>query len=165
MSGGLDSSVAAHLLLGAASRWSGSRCCSGRATASRRAPRGRCCGALDLGDARRVAEQIGIPHYTLRLDASSADVVDPFVDDYLAGRTPSPCVRCNTWVKFDLLLDRARRRFGAERVATGHYARLGRRPRRPRAPRRPRCRPRTRATSSSSSTRSSSPPASSRSAS
>ncbi|MFL6263618.1 MAG: tRNA 2-thiouridine(34) synthase MnmA [Thermoanaerobaculia bacterium] len=85
---------------------------------------GRCCGALDLGDAKRVAQQAGIPHYTLRLDREFRDkVVDPFVDDYLAGRTPSPCVRCNTWIKFDLLLERARR-LGAERVATGHYARI-----------------------------------------
>jgi tRNA-specific 2-thiouridylase len=85
---------------------------------------GRCCGALDLGDARRVAQQAGIPHYTLRLDREFRDkVVDPFVDDYLAGRTPSPCVRCNTWIKFDLLLERARR-LGATRVATGHYARI-----------------------------------------
>jgi tRNA-uridine 2-sulfurtransferase len=85
---------------------------------------GRCCGALDLGDARRVAQQAGIPHYTLRMDREFRDkVVDPFVDDYLAGRTPSPCVRCNTWIKFDLLLERARR-LGAERVATGHYARI-----------------------------------------
>jgi tRNA-specific 2-thiouridylase len=79
---------------------------------------------LDLGDARRVAQQAGIPHYTLRLDREFRDkVVDPFVDDYLAGRTPSPCVRCNTWIKFDLLLERARR-LGASRVATGHYARI-----------------------------------------
>ena len=85
---------------------------------------GRCCGALDLGDAKRVAQQAGIPHYTLRLDEEFRDkVVDPFVTDYLAGRTPSPCVRCNTWIKFDLLLERARR-LGAERVATGHYARI-----------------------------------------
>ena len=85
---------------------------------------GRCCGALDLGDARRVAQQAGIPHYTLRMDQEFREkVVDPFVEDYLSGRTPSPCVRCNTWVKFDLLLDRARR-FGADRVATGHYARI-----------------------------------------
>ncbi|HKI05396.1 MAG TPA: tRNA 2-thiouridine(34) synthase MnmA [Thermoanaerobaculia bacterium] len=85
---------------------------------------GRCCGALDLGDARRVAQQAGIPHYTLRMDREFRQkVVDPFVSDYLAGRTPSPCVRCNTWVKFDLLLERARS-FGAGRVATGHYARI-----------------------------------------
>ncbi|HEY4574001.1 MAG TPA: tRNA 2-thiouridine(34) synthase MnmA [Thermoanaerobaculia bacterium] len=85
---------------------------------------GRCCGALDLGDAKRVAGQAGIPHYTLRMDREFRDkVVDPFVDDYLAGRTPSPCVRCNTWIKFDLLLERARR-LGATRVATGHYARI-----------------------------------------
>ena len=85
---------------------------------------GRCCGALDLGDAKRVAQQAGIPHYTLKMDEEFRQkVVDPFVEDYLSGRTPSPCVRCNTWIKFDLLLERARR-VGAHRVATGHYARI-----------------------------------------
>jgi tRNA-specific 2-thiouridylase len=85
---------------------------------------GRCCGALDLGDAKRVAQQAGIPHYTLKMDEEFRQkVVDPFVEDYLSGRTPSPCVRCNTWIKFDLLLERARR-LGAQRVATGHYARI-----------------------------------------
>ncbi|HEX2254175.1 MAG TPA: tRNA 2-thiouridine(34) synthase MnmA [Thermoanaerobaculia bacterium] len=127
MSGGLDSSVAAWLL---AERGDGPvvglsmLLWAEDPAAVARPANGRCCGALDLGDAKRVAQQAGIPHYTLRLDEEfRRAVVDPFVDDYLAGRTPSPCVRCNTWVKFDLLLERARR-FGAERLATGHYARL-----------------------------------------
>ena len=122
MSGGLDSSVAAWLLsrdepvVGLSMLlWDESK----RARGS-----GRCCGALDLGDARRVAQQAGIPHYTLRMDDDfRRDVVDPFVDDYLAGKTPSPCVRCNTFIKFDALLARARA-VGAETVATGHYARI-----------------------------------------
>lgn len=121
MSGGLDSSVAAMLLAESGEPVVGlSMLLWDR---SHEAADGRCCSSLDVGDARRVAQQVGIPHYTLRMDQDfRRQVVDPFVDDYLAGRTPSPCVRCNTYVKFDLLLDRARA-FGAERVATGHYAR------------------------------------------
>jgi len=121
MSGGLDSSVAALLLARRGEPVVGlSMLLWDR---SHEAASGRCCGALDLGDARRVAEQIGIPHYTLRMDREFREqVVDPFVDDYLGGRTPSPCVRCNTHVKFDLLHERARM-LGAGRVATGHYAR------------------------------------------
>jgi tRNA-specific 2-thiouridylase len=92
--------------------------------ARRAAASSRCCGALDLGDARRVADQAGIPHYTLRMDEEfRRHVVDPFVADYLAGRTPSPCVRCNTFVKFDLLIERAKR-IGAGALATGHYAQI-----------------------------------------
>jgi tRNA-specific 2-thiouridylase len=122
MSGGLDSSVTALLLAR-----------EGRPVVglsmllwdhSGAEANGRCCGALDLGDAKRVAQQAGIPHYTLKMDEEFRQkVVDPFVEDYLSGRTPSPCVRCNTWIKFDLLLERARR-LGAGRVATGHYARI-----------------------------------------
>jgi len=122
MSGGLDSSVTAWLLARQGVPVVGLSMLLWDHSGTE--AHGRCCGALDLGDARRVAMQAGMPHYTLRMDEEFRQkVVEPFVDDYLAGRTPSPCVRCNTWIKFDLLLERARR-FGAERVATGHYARI-----------------------------------------
>jgi tRNA-specific 2-thiouridylase len=126
MSGGLDSSVAAALLARSGEPVIGlSMLLWDRSSQERN---GRCCGSLDLGDARRVARQIGIPHYTLRLDDEFERlVVDPFVADYAAGRTPSPCIRCNTFVKFDAFVERARR-LGAERIATGHYARIRRGP-------------------------------------
>ncbi|HSM12464.1 MAG TPA: tRNA 2-thiouridine(34) synthase MnmA, partial [Thermoanaerobaculia bacterium] len=122
MSGGLDSSVAAWLLAREGGPVVGLSMLLWDHSGSAR--HGRCCGALDLGDARRVAAQAGIQHYTLKMDVEfRREVVDPFVADYLAGRTPSPCVRCNTFVKFDRLVERARR-IGATALATGHYARI-----------------------------------------
>jgi len=122
MSGGLDSSVTAWLLSQAGHPVIGlSMLLWDR---SQDDTHGRCCGALDMGDAKRVAQQCGIPHYTLQMEEEfRRSVVDPFVQDYLDGRTPIPCTRCNTWIKFDLFLDKARQ-VGAERIATGHYARI-----------------------------------------
>ena len=83
---------------------------------------GRCCSLDDVYDARRVAEQLGIPYYVVNQEERfERDVVRPFVDEYLAGRTPIPCSLCNNHIKFDQLLKTARS-IGAERIATGHYA-------------------------------------------
>ncbi len=124
MSGGLDSSVAALLLSRQGVPVVGlSMLLWDR---SQQVRHGRCCGSLDLGDARRVAEQLGVPHYTLRMDREfRRHVVDPFVSGYVDGRTPSPCISCNTEIKFEAFRERARR-LGAGRVATGHYARVRR---------------------------------------
>ena len=117
MSGGVDSSVAAAMLveqgadaIGVTMRLSESE--------------SRCCSLEDADDARRVSESLGIKFYVANYaDAFGSEVIDAFADDYLAGRTPIPCIACNKSFKFDHLLARARV-FGASRVATGHYARL-----------------------------------------
>ena len=84
----------------------------------------RCCSTDDVYDARRVAEHCGFPFYVVNFERQFEDaVVRPFVEDYLGGRTPIPCTNCNNSVKFDQLLVTARQ-IGAERLATGHYARI-----------------------------------------
>lgn len=123
MSGGVDSSVAAARLAAAGHEvvgvtlhlWD---------YPDDGSVRGRCCAPEDQHDARRVADKLGIPHYAFdRRSAFSAQVVTPFVDDYLRGETPSPCVACNRGVKLRELFALADK-LGAEKIATGHYARV-----------------------------------------
>src|SRR5690606_22128065 len=87
---------------------------------------GRCCGPRDIEDARRVCQHLGIPFYVVDFEADfEREVIDEFVNSYLAGETPNPCVKCNQHIKFTPLLKRARA-LGASMVATGHYARIER---------------------------------------
>ena len=121
MSGGVDSSLAAALLveqgyevIGVTMHLAGSA--------------SRCCSLDDADDARRVAERLGIRFYVANYTREfHAEVMLPFADAYLAGRTPLPCATCNTHFKFERLVARAHS-LGAEAVATGHYARIGRDP-------------------------------------
>ena len=83
-----------------------------------------CCGASAVADARRVAHMLGIPHYVMDFkEVFARKVIDNFYREYVLGRTPNPCIRCNHYVKFDALLDRAKG-LGADFVATGHHARV-----------------------------------------
>ncbi len=120
MSGGVDSSVAAALLrdqghdvVGVTMKLWGGESDTG------------CCSVSDVDDARRVADHLGIEHHVFNFgDEFTAGVIEPYVADHAAGRTPNPCIECNRHLKFDRLLDRAEV-LGFDRVATGHHVRLG----------------------------------------
>lgn len=133
MSGGVDSSVACRLLVeqgyeivGVFMRHGGEQQVSCNADGSLpilSSHKQGCCSATDAEDARRIADGLGIPFYALNLKEDFDRIIDYFVEDYAAGRTPNPCVMCNNWLKFGKLFDYADS-IGAEFVATGHYARL-----------------------------------------
>jgi tRNA-specific 2-thiouridylase len=128
MSGGVDSSVVAgmlhrdgHQVVGLTMQLWNQRRLPALAPDK---PTGRCCSLEDVYDARHVAQHLGIPYYVVNFeDAFERQVVKPFIDEYLAGRTPIPCTLCNNFIKFDQFLEMAEG-VGAERIATGHYARI-----------------------------------------
>jgi tRNA-specific 2-thiouridylase len=130
MSGGVDSSAVAamlraegHSLIGLTMQLWNQRRLSGHAGMPE-SVQGRCCSIDDVYDARRVAETLGIPYYVVNHEERfERDVVRPFVEEYLAGRTPIPCSLCNNHLKFDQLLIVARQ-IGADKIATGHYAQV-----------------------------------------
>ncbi len=130
MSGGVDSSAVAAMLCAEGEQvigltmqlWNQRRLAGHEGMPE--AVTGRCCSLDDVYDARRVAEHLGIPYYVVNQEERfERDVVRPFVQEYLSGRTPIPCSLCNNHLKFDQLLVTARQ-IGAERMATGHYARV-----------------------------------------
>jgi tRNA-specific 2-thiouridylase len=132
MSGGVDSSTVAALLVRQGRSvvgltmqlWNQRRLPELLSADGMAAGSGRCCSLDDVYDARRVAEQIGIPYYVVNFEQQFEErVVKPFVDEYLAGRTPVPCTLCNNYIKFDRFLEMADAA-GAHHIATGHYARI-----------------------------------------
>jgi tRNA-specific 2-thiouridylase len=131
MSGGVDSSTVAamlraqgHEVIGLTMQLWNQRRLAGH-EGMPEAVQGRCCSLDDVYDARRVAETIGIPYYVVNhQERFERDVIRPFVEEYLSGRTPIPCSLCNNHLKFDQLLIVAQQ-IGADALATGHYARVG----------------------------------------
>jgi tRNA-specific 2-thiouridylase len=124
MSGGVDSAVAAARAVDAGHDVTGIHLALSRNPASYRSGARGCCTLEDANDARRAADVIGIPFYVWDLsERFHEDVVEDFMDEYAAGRTPNPCLRCNEKIKFAAVLDRALG-LGFDAVATGHYAQL-----------------------------------------
>ena len=130
MSGGVDSSVAAWLLRQAGHEVIGLFMRHGRqetttcSTSAAPSPRKQgCCSASDAADARRVAERLEIPFYAINFEQEFGRIIHYFISEYTSGRTPNPCVVCNTWLKFGKLVEYADS-VGARQIATGHYARL-----------------------------------------
>jgi tRNA-specific 2-thiouridylase len=128
MSGGVDSSAAAVLLkrqgydvVGLFMRTGVEH--PGDHSPGRKDHKKGCCSAIDATDARRVADSLDIPFYAIDFEREFGRIIDYFADDYLRGRTPNPCVVCNTWLKFGELWKFARS-LGADKIATGHYARM-----------------------------------------
>ena len=124
MSGGVDSAVAAARMLDAGHEVVGVHLALNRSAATLRESARGCCTIEDAGDARRVADRLGIAFYVWDLAARfQRDVVENFTSEYAAGRTPNPCLRCNEKIKFAALLDKALA-LGFDAVASGHYARV-----------------------------------------
>jgi tRNA-specific 2-thiouridylase len=125
MSGGVDSSVAAYLLKQQGHEVIGLFMRTGAHTAEdhRADHKKGCCSAIDAGDARRVADKLDIPFYALDFEKDFDRIIDYFADEYLAGRTPNPCVVCNSWLKFGQLWAYGRQ-LDADFIATGHYSQM-----------------------------------------
>src|SRR3954453_3832271 len=122
MSGGVDSSVAAHLLKEQGYEVIGLFMRTGAHAEGEERRTKTCCSATDAVDARNVADRLDIPFYALDFERDFARIMDHFADEYAAGRTPNPCVMCNIWLKFGKLWAYGKQA-GAAFVATGHYAR------------------------------------------